>query len=207
MLKTLLILCFCFSVAAEDADSGNNLKAKLTPASLDFTALDADIKIYLDSVPENRKKIESTRLGIIKNFKKMVQKVISRSPYEGKIFLKDKVFMGKIMEAKDAELTVVDSKNATLTIKWEELNLRQYSDIFIAEAVSKGKDLSASKRSKDADTAFKKAGNYYYALAIFYDWYGNSAASKIFRKKALILNPDKIKDIEELWPTEEPLKN
>jgi len=207
MVKILIVFLLCFSLHADDKASADELKAKLTPVSLNFDDLDSDIKAYLDSVPEERKKIETTRLSIVKNFKKMVQKVVGRSPYEGKIFLKSKTLMGKIMEAKDDQLTIVDSNNATSKVKWEDLNLRQYSDIFIAEAVSKGKDLKADKRSKDADGAFKKAGNYYFALAVFYDWYGNIAASKIFRKKALVLNPDKKKDIEELWPSVETLKN
>ena len=207
MLKILIVLLFCFSIYADDKVSAEELKAKLTPVNLNFDDLDSDIKAYLDSVPEERKKIETTRVSIVKNFKKMVQKVIGRSPYEGKVFLKSKTLLGKIMEAKADQLTIVDSKNETFTVKWEELNMRQYSDIFIAEAVSKGKDLNADKRSKDADAAFKKAGNYYFALAVFYDWYENPAASKIFRRKALVLNPDKKKDIEELWPPTETLKN
>lgn len=202
-----MLLLFSFSLFAEETKAVEELKAKLTPESLSFEALDAEVKAYIDSVPEKRKEIEMSRLGIVKNFKKMVQKVISRSPYEGKIFLKDKVLSGKITEAKDDELTIVDSENASLKIKWEELNLRQYSDIFIAEAVSKGKDLTADKRPKGADESFKKAGNYYFALAVFYDWYGNPAASNIFRKKALILNPEKKKDVEEFWPPDDTLKN
>jgi len=206
MIKILFLLFLSTALFAQDK-SIEEIKSKLRPVNLSFTGLDEDVKTYLDSIPEDRKKIETTRLGIVRNFKKMVQKVIGRTPYEGKIFLKDKVIMGKIMEAKEDELTIVDSKNATSKVKWEDLNLRQYSDIFIAEAVRKGKDLKADKKPKGADEAFKKAGNYYYALAVFYDWYGNAAASKIFRKKAIVLNPDKKKDIDELWPPEETLKN
>ena len=209
MIKHLglaFLLTFCLS--AEDAKpSGSELKHKLQPVNLDFTGLEADIESYIKSFPEDRQKVETRRIGIIKNFKKMVQKVINRRPYEGKIFLKAKTLSGKIMEAKDDSLAIVDSKGATVTAKWDELNLRQYSDIFILEAVSKGKELSANKRPDDADTAFKKAANYYFALAVFYDWYGNSAAATIFKNKALILNPEKKAEMDQLWPTEEALKN
>lgn len=205
MVKYLgLTLLLVFNLFAEDEKKSEaDFKTALTPENLDFSALESDIEKYIKSFPEEQQSIESRRIGIVKNFKKMVQKVISRSPYEGKIFLKSSVLMGKIMEAKDDGLTIVDSKNQTSNVKWEELNLRTYSDIFIAEAVSKGEELSANKRPKDADKMFQKAGNYYFALAVFYDWYGNAAAANIFRNKALILNPGKKEEIDQLWPAKE----
>ncbi|MCM8541536.1 MAG: hypothetical protein NE328_14810 [Lentisphaeraceae bacterium] len=203
MIKYLgLVLLLTFNLIAEDdKPSVNDIKAALTPENLDFSSLESEMEKYIKSFPEEKQSIESRRLGIVKNFKKMVQKVVNRSPYQGKIFLKQSVVMGKIMEAKDDGLTIIDSKNETSSIKWEELNLRQYSDIFIAEAVSKGKELTANKRPADADKMFKKAGNYYFALAVFYDWYGNEAASVLFRNKALILNPGLKEEIANLWPT------
>lgn len=191
------------------ADDGANpdLKANLQPANLVFSGLEADIETYVKSFPEERQKIESRRAGIVKNFKKMVQKVVNRRPYEGKIFLKGKVIIGKIMEAKDEALTIVDSKDTSIDVKWEDLNLRQYSEIFILEAISKGKELSAVKRPENADAAFKKAANYYFALAVFYDWYGNETAASIFKSKALILNPEKQEEIDQLWPPVDSLKN
>lgn len=210
MFKLFIGVLFLFSIFAtadESVANSDDIKAKLKPESLDFSSLDSELEKYLNSVPEERKKAESTRIGIIKNFKKMVQKVVNRSPYEGKIFLKDKVLFGKITEAKDESLSVVSTNNETITVKWEELHPRQYSDIFISEAVSKGEDLEVGKVPQAAEKSFVKAGNYYYALAIFYDWYDNDAASRLYRQKALILNP-KLKDkIDELWPETENLKN
>ena len=205
MIKYLGILFILFHVLHGQDKEEDNPRLKLQPPDLSFEKLEDSITAYLATVPEDRKKIEGRRLGIVKNFKKMVQKVLSRNTYEGKIFLKTKVFMGKILEAKDDELVIADSKNQTMSVKWEDLHMRQYSEIFIAEAVNKAKNLTANKRSKDSEDAFKKAGNYYFALAVFYDWYGNAAAAKIYRQKALTLNPDKKEEISQLWP--EPLKN
>lgn len=204
LIGVLVILTF--SVYAEDTKEGDD-KAKLQPVNLDFAGLEKEIAAYIEAFPEERRKPETRRVGIVKNFKKMVQKVVNRRAYEGKIFLKGSVLVGKIVEAKDDSLVIVDSKGEDKNVKWEDLNLRTFSDIFISEAISKGEELSAGKRPENADDAFKKAANYYFALAVFYDWYGNSNAAKLFKNKALILNPEKKAEIEELWPPGEELKN
>ena len=209
MFKFVFGVCLFLTVVAfpDESAAGDDIKAKLKPESLEFSGLDSEIEKYLNSVPEDKKKAETTRIGIVKNFKKMVQKVINRSPYEGKIFMKDKVIFGKITEAKDESLTVISGNSETMTVKWEDLHPRQYSDIFISEAVSKGEELEVGKVPQAAEKSFVKAGNYYYALAIFYDWYDNDAASKLYRQKALILNPKLKPKIDELWPDKENLKN
>ena len=177
---------------------------KLRPPNLDFSGLNKEIDAYIESVDEKNRAIEKRRIGIVKNFKKMVVKVLSRKTYEGRISLKSKTLQGSITKEDDTGINIKTDKE-NVKAKWEDINPRLYADIFIAAAVDKAADLSVNNRA-NSEEAFKKAGNYYFALSVFYDWYNNPAASKLFRKKALILNPELKADIEKMWPVQEVSK-
>ena len=201
-MKIVYILTFLLFTSV--ALSGEKAGDKLRPANLDFSTLQEELDTYVKKFPESEQATEKRRVGIVKNFKKMVTKVLSRNNYKGKIYLKGKTYEGEISKANDSGLTMTVAGKEKL-IKWEEVNPRQYADIFIAEAIKKAENLTADKRDNASET-FKKAGNYYFALSVFYDWYNNQAASKVFRKKALVLNPDLKGDIDKLWPTQEVTK-
>jgi hypothetical protein len=188
----LSICCLMITPAIYAQDDG---QAKLRPANLDFSKLEAELGAYLKSKPEDKQESEIKRVGIIKQFKKMIQKIINRSPYEGKIYLKKKSLFAKIISADDDALEVKTSRG-TSKVKWESLNIRQYSEIFIAAAAAK---INPDTAAEDYPVAFSKAANYYFVIAVFYDWYNNAAASKVFRKKALILNPELKSKIDQLW--------
>ena len=186
-LNIILVVCLVSSpLFAED---------KLQPANLDFSNLESELALYLENKPADKKKVESRRVSIVKSFKKMVQKLIERTPYEGKIYLKNKSLFGKIISADD-NILEVETKSGSAEVKWEDMNIRQYAEIFIHAAVSK---INSETTAEEYPEALKKAANFYFAIAVFYEWYKVPAASKIFREKALVLNPELQQQITQLW--------
>ena len=164
------------------------LISKLRPSSLSFKDLEKQVATYLAKTPEDKRAVETKRLAIVKNFKGLVKKIISRKKYMGKIYLGKSIFQGSITAAQDGSMTVVLKGKGTKDLAWSKFHLRQYADIFITDVMTKVEGLT-SKNRQNSETVFVKAANYYYALAIFYDWYGMNSAAKIYRRSSLTLNP------------------
>jgi hypothetical protein len=194
-----VILCLVFllsvNIFAEEkieVDLGavdmTELISKLRPSSLSFKDLEKQVATYLAKIPEDKRAVETKRLAIVKNFKALVKKIISRKEYKGKIYLGKSIFRGSITAAQDDSMTVLVKGKGTKDLAWSKFHLRQYADIFITDVMTKVAGLTSTNR-QDSERVFVKAANYYYALAIFYDWYGMKSAAKIYRRSSLTLNP------------------
>ncbi len=174
------------------------LKTRMKSPSLVFTP--KDVAIYLAKTPDERKAVEKKRISLLKSFKAMVQKLINRRAYSGNIYIGSVTYSGKINKAEDDGLLVEVTGKGEKKVDWAKFHIRQYADIFIMEVMSKAEGIDAADKRQGAEDIFKKAANYYYVLALFYDWHEVGSVSQLYRKKALTLNPGMKEKLDELLP-------
>ena len=180
------------SISADDlAKTREILKKRPCPKSLDFPK--NILQSYIDSLPNARiKKDEVKRMGVVKNLKPYLVKLLSKNPYHGLIKLKKGQYNGSISMANENVIVIMEKgKTKSKAYNWQEVPAELIIDLvnYFAQIRIKGSGALVSPQERA-----RHAAQDYLQLAFFLDWYGNYPEALKYMRKALELSPDVSKD-------------
>jgi hypothetical protein len=162
-------------------------KNRPRPGSLDFNR--ADVQKYIDKLSSVKlKKDEAMRCNVVNKFKPYLVVLLSKTPYHGKIALKNKRFTGTVYMANQNSLRIKRKSNSLRrSYKWSDLSPEQYV-LFIKYYAKQRTDGFGAVVSKKERA--RQAAEDYLQLAFFCDWLGMYKDALNFAKLSVSLSPD-----------------
>jgi len=162
-------------------------KKRPKPSGLIFD--EEKVKSYINSLPEDSKKIELDRFNKINKIREYLVRILERNPYPKGLNLKSGMASGTVTMANENKIVLRSGAKKKGKVKgyaWSELYLEQF-EAFLTYYAQQKMDRIGGEVTKEE--GMKNAAQDYLLLAVLYDWYGRYKEALKYGRKAVSLDP------------------
>ncbi|WDE98253.1 serine/threonine-protein kinase [Lentisphaera profundi] len=169
-----------------------NKEKRPFPNNLDFSPTISEFIDYLNSQPDSqRKAIEHERLRLLNRIRFYLIKVLSNTPYEGKVFSREfEDSIDGFLEVKNDQL-LMGRKGADFTLEVDVTQLEDIQFAKVLEFFAKSKlDQVLDSPEAIAKELKESAAEDYFKAALLMDWFKNEKMAQAYLNLATQLNPN-----------------